>query len=225
MLRRALAAEQLALRRLQNALQHLAALRGFGIGDAHAGHVEALLGIPFCIVVADAQRRLRDEAQAAPFKIRPQLEDLGHCLERGAIALPRHNALVLVLNLRFAGFQLAQQHHDRLQQIQRLEAGDDDGLVLVDRDPFVGTAADDRRNVTGANEGIQAHIGRVENRADGRNDGDVVAENGEVGNAFSARARMSVSAVDGAVVSKPMAKNITCLSGFALASFSASDGE
>ena len=41
----------------------------------------------------------------------------------------------------------------------------------------------------------------------------------------SALARISVSAVDGAVVSKPMAKNITCLSGLARASFSASAGE
>ena len=38
-------------------------------------------------------------------------------------------------------------------------------------------------------------------------------------------ARMSVRAVDGAVVSKPMAKNITCLPGFVWASLIASDGE
>jgi hypothetical protein len=41
----------------------------------------------------------------------------------------------------------------------------------------------------------------------------------------SAFARISVSAVDGAVVSKPMAKNITCRLGFARASFNASSGE
>ena len=41
----------------------------------------------------------------------------------------------------------------------------------------------------------------------------------------SARARLSVSAVDGAVVSKPMAKNTTSRSGFCLAIRSASSGE
>ena len=41
----------------------------------------------------------------------------------------------------------------------------------------------------------------------------------------SALARISVSAVEGAVVSKPMAKNMTCRSGLARASFSASAGE
>ena len=51
--RRALLAEQLALRRFQHALQHLAALRRLGIGDAHAGHIEALLRIAFRIAVAN----------------------------------------------------------------------------------------------------------------------------------------------------------------------------
>ncbi len=41
----------------------------------------------------------------------------------------------------------------------------------------------------------------------------------------SSRARASVTAVDGAVVSKPSAKNTTCLSGCFTASFSASSGE
>ena len=41
----------------------------------------------------------------------------------------------------------------------------------------------------------------------------------------SSRARTSVTAVDGAVVSKPMAKNTTCLSGLSIATFSASSGE
>ncbi len=55
MFRRAFFAEQLALRRLQNAFQHFATLRRLGIGDAHAGHAEALLGIPLGITVANAQ--------------------------------------------------------------------------------------------------------------------------------------------------------------------------
>ena len=40
----------------------------------------------------------------------------------------------------------------------------------------------------------------------------------------SARARMSVRAVEGAVVSKPMAKNMTCLSGFLRASLQSVGG-
>src|SRR5262249_24704126 len=44
--RRAFAAEQLALMRLQHALEHFAALRGLGIGDLHSGHLESALGVP-----------------------------------------------------------------------------------------------------------------------------------------------------------------------------------
>jgi hypothetical protein len=53
-------------------------------------------------------------------------------------------------------------------------------------------------------EGIESQVGRVEDRLDGRDDRDVVAEHGEVLDA-SAAARSTVSAVDGAVVSKPIA--------------------
>ena len=49
MLGRALLAEQLALRRLQHALQHFPALRGLRIGDPHARHGEAPFRIPFRI--------------------------------------------------------------------------------------------------------------------------------------------------------------------------------
>ena len=46
MFRRALFAEQFALMRLEHAFQNFAALRGLGIGDAHAGNVEALARRP-----------------------------------------------------------------------------------------------------------------------------------------------------------------------------------
>ena len=53
MLGRALAAEELALDRLQHALEDFAALRGLGIGDPDAGHVEDPLGVPIRVRVAD----------------------------------------------------------------------------------------------------------------------------------------------------------------------------
>ena len=42
---RAGGAEDLALPRLDDALEHLAALAGLGIGDAHAGDLVAQLGV------------------------------------------------------------------------------------------------------------------------------------------------------------------------------------
>ena len=52
---------------------------------------------------------------------------------------------------------------------------------------LVGAAADHRRHVAGADEGVEAHAGRLEDRPDGGDDGDVVAENGEVSGAELAR--------------------------------------
>ena len=95
---RALVAKQLALMRLKHAFQNFATLRGLGIGDAHAGNFEALLGIPLGVAVADAQGGLRDKAQASPLEIGAQLENFGHGPQRGAIAFPRHDALVLVFD-------------------------------------------------------------------------------------------------------------------------------
>ena len=70
MFRSAFIAEQFALRRLEHALENLSTLRGFGVGNPGAGDREALLGIPLGVFVADLQSRLRDESEAAPFKIR-----------------------------------------------------------------------------------------------------------------------------------------------------------
>ena len=99
------------------------------------------------------------------------------------------------------------------------------GLRSFSRDPFVRAAADDGGNVAGAEKRVDAHVGRIENRADGGNDGDVVAEYREIADALGRARAASVSAVEGAVVSNPMAKNITCRSGLSSAIFSASAGE
>jgi hypothetical protein len=105
-------------------------------------------------------------------------------LERSAVAFPRNDALVLIFDLGFARLQLAQEHDDGLQHVQRLEARDHDGLAFVLCDPLVRPAADDGGDMPGTDEGVEPHVGRIENRADGGNDGDVVAEDREVADAF-----------------------------------------
>jgi hypothetical protein len=66
--------------------------------------------------------------------------------------------------------------------------------------------------------------GEVEDRLDRRDDRDVVAEDGEIPDAF-ALSLQDDSAVLGIVVSKPRAKNTTSFAGFARAMASASVGE
>ena len=54
---RARGAEHLALPRLDDALEHLAALARLRVGDAHAGHAEAPLGVEVGVGVGQLQRR------------------------------------------------------------------------------------------------------------------------------------------------------------------------
>src|SRR6185503_4403570 len=105
----ALAAKQLALNRLENAFEHLPALGGFGICHPDACDVEHFLRVPRGVTVADAERRLGDEAEPAPLEVRPELKDLGHRRESGAVAFPRDHASVLVLDDRSSFLELAQQ--------------------------------------------------------------------------------------------------------------------
>ena len=58
------------------------------------------------------------------------------------------------------------------------------GLPSFARDPAIGPAADDRRHVAGTDEGVDAHVRRIEDRANRGNDRHVIAEDGEVRNAF-----------------------------------------
>ena len=57
---------------------------------------------------------------------------------------PRHDTFVLILDNRFVPIQLAEQHDNRLQDVDGLESCHDDGLLFILRDPFVGAASDDR---------------------------------------------------------------------------------
>lgn len=177
---RALVAKELALMRLQHAFEHFAALRRLRIGDSNSRNLETLLRVPFRVALAETQGRLRNKTESSPFEIRAQLENFGHGAERGTIPFPWNDSLVLILDSGLVGLQLAQHHDDGLENVQRFESGDRDRLVLVLRDPFIGPAADDRRYVAGANEGVDAHVGRIEDGANRRDDSYVVAEYGKI---------------------------------------------
>src|ERR1700691_5438021 len=136
---RALLAKKLALMRLEHTFQYFSALRSLRIGDSHSGDVEPLLCVPLCVTLPDPQSGLRNEAEASPLKIGPQFENVGHGPERSAISLPRHYALVLIFDPGLIRLQLAQNHDDRLQNIQRLKTGNSDRFVFVLSNPLVRT--------------------------------------------------------------------------------------
>src|SRR3954447_13786480 len=102
MLGRARRAEDLALPRLDDALEDLAALARLRVGDAHARDREAPLGVEVGVGLAELEPALGDEPEPAPLEVRAQLEDLGHDLERARVAVVGDDAPVLVLDLAAA---------------------------------------------------------------------------------------------------------------------------
>jgi hypothetical protein len=69
---------------------------------------------------------------------------------------------------------------DRLKDVERLEARDDDGLDVARRDELERPRADHRRDVAGPDEPVEAQVGRVEQRAQRRDDRHVRADAREV---------------------------------------------
>ena len=123
-LRCARGAEHLALPRLDDALEHLAALARLRVGDPHAGHRELA-----------ARRRTRRSRRCTfsalcEMKPSPRHSKCGRSsnvsdISFSAWVLPSvgHHPRVLVLDLAAALADLLQQHVHRGEDVQRLESG------------------------------------------------------------------------------------------------------
>ena len=183
-LRRACRAEHLALPRLEDALEHLAALACLGVRHANAGHGEHLLRVEVGVLVLQLEGALADEPEAAPLEMRAQLEHAREHLERLRIAVIVDDALVLVLDLAASLVDLLDDHVHALEDVERLEPDHDDGLVVCAGDELEGPDPDDGRHVPRAEEAVELQVGRVEDRLHRRDDRDVVAEDEEVANAL-----------------------------------------
>ncbi len=138
------------------------------------------LGIPGGESRPDAERAAGQRAEPAPLEVRPQLHRL---LDRGecpGVALGPDHPRVLVLDLAAALGALAQQHGHCLQQVDRLECRHNDRSPVLLGDEAIGVRADHGGDVAGADECVDTQPRRLEDRAQGRLDRDVVAEDGEV---------------------------------------------
>ena len=80
-LRGARGAEHLAFPRLEHALEHLTALAGLRVGHPHPGHLEQQFRVHGRVLLAHLERRVRDEAEAAPLEVGPQLHRLADGLQ------------------------------------------------------------------------------------------------------------------------------------------------
>ena len=77
-------------------------------------------------------------------------------LLRRHVALAAHRARVLVLDLGAAFLELLDAHVDALQDVERLEAGDDDRHAVLRRERLVLGVAHHRADVAGREEALHA---------------------------------------------------------------------
>gem|GEM_PF-6775250 len=144
MFRIAFLTEEFALRRLENAFEYFTALGRLRIRNPHARNLELNFSIPLRVLGVNLERGLRDKPETAPFEEWAQLEYLRDRSERGLIAVPWYDAMILILDLGFARTQLAHDHQNRFENIERLEARDHHGFTVDARNELVRTAAADR---------------------------------------------------------------------------------
>ena len=118
------------------------------------------------------QAALRDDADAAPAVV-DDLEDAVHYRQRLRIALALHGAAVLVLDLVPSRLELLDEHVRRLEEVERLEAADDDRHAVLLRQPLVVDVAGDGADVSRRQEALHPVVRRRCDRFQGGRHQDV----------------------------------------------------
>ena len=142
-------------------------------------HVKDSLGVVFVKFVAQFVAALRDRSDPAPLPV-AHFEDLVHQILGDAIAIATNDSWVLVFDLRFAGFELADCHQRSFQNIDRLEAGDDDRHFVTRRDRLVFAITHHGTNMPGPEKSLHAIERRLQNGGHRRRDKNVRDEHGKI---------------------------------------------
>src|SRR5437762_11574961 len=179
MLRRARLAEGGTVRRPLDALENETADADRRLLRLYVLHLEQPLGVVIVVFPPQAVPALGDHPDPAPLAVR-DLEDLEDQAPGGGIPLAAQDAAVLVLDLMTPRLELAQDHQDPLEQIHGLEAGDHDGDSVCRRDGLVLRVAHHGADVAGAEVGLDAVLGRLQDRRDRGGHQDVRDQHREV---------------------------------------------
>src|ERR1035437_73540 len=135
--RRALDRKCRTLVRLLDALQNQPADALRRLARRFARKREAAVGIILLKAAAQLKAAGRNFTQTPPLAVH-HLEDLDNTFLCGAVAFAARGARVLVLHFVAAFFQLADGHENAVQNVERLETGNDDGdfVTLRNRQIF-----------------------------------------------------------------------------------------
>src|ERR1017187_7450894 len=183
-LRRASDSEGGAIDGFRQALQNLRGDAFGGLLDSRGLDVEAALGIEGGIFGTQPVAGRGDEADASPFAV-AHFEDLEHAIARGDVALSGHRAHVLILHFGAALLQLADQHEDGFQQVERLEAAHHERDAEIARQLLVFGVAHDRADVSGGDEALYAVLREAQQQADSGWHEHVRYQDGKITQAFA----------------------------------------
>src|SRR6185312_10654440 len=122
--------------RLLNALQDLSADADIRLARVDLFYVEQLLGIMLAEFPAQLVSAFGNRAYAAPLAV-SDLKNTEDQLLRGLVAIAIEHAGILVFDFRPPRFKLPQRHQRALQNVQRLEAGDNDRDLEAGADRLV----------------------------------------------------------------------------------------
>src|ERR1700733_7488570 len=111
-------------------------------------------------------------ADASPFSI-ADLEDLKHELLRRLVSVTIQNSRILILYFAAFGLQLANGHQCSLQNVDWLEAADNNGHVEFGADRFVFFITHDRADVAWSEETLHAIFWRLQNGRQRRGNKDM----------------------------------------------------
>ncbi|SOZ71267.1 protein of unknown function (plasmid) [Cupriavidus taiwanensis] len=157
-------AEQRAVARVLETAQDRPALALAMIGNGPVGESVAAFRVVSRVLRANAQRARGDLAEATPLERPARFEHVLHERLCGRIARARDGAREFVLHLGAPVVDLAHEHEDRLHHVERLEAGDHDGLAIPLRESLIRRGADHDADVRGADVAVEWHRVRVDGR-------------------------------------------------------------
>src|SRR5262249_48599831 len=152
---RAVVAEGAAVARLLHPLQYLPADAGFRLVGFDLGDVEEPRGVHVAIFPLELIAALRNRANATPPAI-GDLEDVVDHFEGGGVAFGPHGPRILDLDFGATGFELLDHAQNAFEQIDRLEARDDDRDSIAFRERSVFANSHDRADVAGAEKALHA---------------------------------------------------------------------
>src|SRR5664280_2855884 len=186
MLRIAFLAECRAIVRLLDAAQDLTADANLGLEGINLLHVEKTLGIMLAELPAQFVTAFRNRPHPSPFAI-GDLKHLKNQFLRRLVPFPVQDARIFVLHFGAPSLELPDGHQYSLQNVQRLESGDDDGDLEARAERFVFPVSHDRAHVSRPQESLHPVKRRLQDRGNRGRHQNMGNQDGNVFHAFLLR--------------------------------------